>query len=118
MLFAEKVRYSETTHYDYAGFTVPMKLSLYNYYSSSNIISIYNWAPNEPQWWITGFDAYEYLPDPNKMAYIASIDFSEKDGFIDVFRDKNTLKYFGKHLSDYSIIIDEITKTLWIQWYA
>ncbi|MCR5143633.1 MAG: hypothetical protein K6C68_14140 [Ruminococcus sp.] len=117
MIFAEKVRYSETTHYDYAGFTVPMTISLYNYYSSSNIISIYNWAPNEPQWWITGFDAYEYLPDPNKMAYIASIDFSDNEDMFEVINNPDNRMIYGKHLFEKHLIFDKETKTVWFQWY-
>ncbi|MCR5143631.1 MAG: hypothetical protein K6C68_14130 [Ruminococcus sp.] len=117
MLFAEKVRYSETTHYDYAGFTVPMTLSLYNYYSSNDIISIYNWAPNEPQWWITGFDAYEYLPDPNKMAYIASIDFSDNEDMYNSVEKTKAIQYYGD-LEKRHMIFDDDNMIVWIQWFV
>ena len=117
MLFAEKVRYSETTHYDYAGFTVPMTLSLYNYYSSSNIISIYNWAPNEPQWWITGFDAYEYLPDPNKMAYIASIDFSDNEDMFEALSNPTNREISDHFLNESHLLFDDYSKTIWFQWF-
>ena len=116
-IYRKSVTIHGTDHYDYAGFTVPMTLSLYNYYSSSNIISIYNWAPNEPQWWITGFDAYEYLPDPNKMAYIASIDLSEYKELFKTISNKGNRKISDDYIVDSNLLFDENTKTVWLQWY-
>ncbi|SDA32699.1 protein of unknown function [Ruminococcus sp. YE71] len=106
-----------TDHYDYAGMTVPMTLSLYNYYSSDNIIPIYNWAPEEEQWWITGFNSNEYLPDPNKMVYIASVDFSGNALFYEAIKNADPNKDYHGYLYADNIIFDDKTKTVWFQWF-
>ena len=46
-------------HWFSVDFQIPMTLSLYwaqTIPDANNIYSLYNWAPENPQWWITGFD--------------------------------------------------------------
>lgn len=120
-LYQSPVDYSDTKHYDAIDFTVPMTLSLYNYYGSSNIDNIFSWAPAQNQWWITGFSGQkeEYLnPNPDDMVMIGSVDLS---GNIDMYNalkiaDKS-YKEDKKNSYDKYLIFDDESSKVWIVWY-
>ncbi len=72
--------------------------------------SIFNWAPIEDQWWVTGFNPDFTKPDPYDMTMICSVCFlsnpniynAAKDGFL-----KNKYK---------NLIYDDTYKTIWVIW--
>ena len=64
-------------HYDVVPYELPMTLSLYNI-NDNNIKNVFFWAPNEPQWWVTGFNPYYTEADSDKMTMVCSVDFSDK----------------------------------------
>ena len=93
----------------YATFTLPMTLSLYNY-NESGIDTIFNWAPNEEQWWVTGWNPKFMEPNKFEMVMVGSIDFTgHKDMFSSLI--DRTQKDAGK------ILYDEETLMVWIIWH-
>lgn len=92
---------------------LPMTLELYNYNSSLKIDTIFAWAPEEPQWWITGFNPqYWGDVDVTKQVMIGSIDFSghEKlyEGFARMYSENSDSHKF--------VILDDERKLVWICW--
>ena len=73
----EKMRSIE--HYNVIDFELPMTLGLYNYYDEDDIDCLFNWAPTEKQWWITGFNPEFDEPKCNDMVVIGSIDFEGRE---------------------------------------
>lgn len=67
---------ANTPYYNSIGFELPMTLSLYNYYSKDSIYNVFSWAPDDNQWWITGFNPSFPDPNPNDMVIVGTIDFS------------------------------------------
>ena len=92
-----------------------MKLYLYNYYSSTDIDNIFCWEPEEPQWWITGFNPDFDKPKAKDMILIGEIDFKEDMEMYEALEvaisdndDENTnTKY---------LIFDEDGHTVWFMW--
>ena len=76
-----------TKHYDVVPYELPMTLSLYNT-NDNNIKNVFFWAPNEPQWWVTGFNPYYTEADPDKMTMICSVDFSDKPEVYDSLKSE------------------------------
>lgn len=113
---------SDTLHYDVVDFEVPMTLSLYSYNSSTDIDTIFAWAPDEPQWWVTGFSGQnpEFLyPDENKMVAVGSIDLS---GHKDIYEGLKNEGENGEDLENKAIInryllFDDTSSTVWVCWY-
>lgn len=98
--------------WDAADFTLPMTLNLYNYYSQDNIENIFCWAPNEEQWWITGFNPKFLNPDVTKMVSLGTIDFN---GHEDMFESLKNKTETDKNKNDY-MIFDEDDHTVWLEW--
>ena len=97
----------KTDHYDVASFNMPMTLSLYKG-SGSQMESIFNWAPTEDQWWVTGFNPEFTNPDPYDMTMICSVEFENKEiyeAFESVYRPDNE-----------KIIFDYDYNMIWIRW--
>ena len=97
----------KTDHYDVASFNMPMTLSLYKG-SGSQMESIFNWAPTEDQWWVTGFNPEFTNPDPYDMTMICSVEFENKEiyeAFESVYRPDNE-----------KIIFDYDYNMIWIMW--
>ena len=97
----------KTDHYDVASFNMPMTLSLYKG-SGSQMESIFNWAPIEDQWWVTGFNPEFTNPDPYDMTMICSVEFENKEiyeAFESVYRPDNE-----------KIIFDYDYNMIWIRW--
>ncbi|MDE7157344.1 MAG: VWA domain-containing protein [Lachnospiraceae bacterium] len=87
-----------------------MNLYLYNYYNINNIDNIFCWEPNEPQWWITGFNPDFDNPNKNDMISIGVIDFEEKTGMYEALKSS-----VSQELSKY-LIFDEDGHTVWMMW--
>jgi Domain of unknown function (DUF4474) len=101
--------------------SIPMQLYLYNYYSSSNIDSIYSWQPTEKQWWITGFDPEHVgMVEVGNQIMIACANFSE---FTDVDGDNVMYDEFEKQVREKAalanfVLYDGEKKTIWIMIYT
>ena len=108
---------SDTPHYDVVDFELPMTLSLYNYYSETNIQNIFSWRPETPQWWVTGFNPNFTTPDPEVMISVGSVDFSGHTELYNGLKTASSNKMdTDKKYQDY-LIFDEDGHTVWIIWY-
>jgi len=112
--------YSGTEQYDAVDFEVPMNLSLYNYYGKSSIENIFNWSPEEDQWWITGFSGQnrDFIePDRELMAIIGTVDLSEHTEIYASLKDKYD-KDRGIYIKyNLEMIFDDKEHMVWINWY-
>ena len=90
-----------------------MKLYLYNYYSSTDIDNIFCWEPEEPQWWITGFNPDFDKPKVEDMISIGVIDFEEDMEMYNALK----ISVRGKNKKKY-LIFDEDGHTVWFMWGA
>lgn len=70
--------------------------------------TIFNWAPTEEQWWITGFNPEFSNPNPQNMVMVCSIDF-ENEEFYNAF-----VNYYEPDKE--TILFDEEFNTIWIMW--
>lgn len=89
---------------------LPMKLYLYNYYSSTNIHNIFCWEPYAPQWWITGFNPDFDNPNVHDMISIGVIDLHAKTQMYDAIKndiENKNKKYF---------IFDDDSYNIWFIW--
>ena len=79
-----------------------------------DIDCLFNWAPTEKQWWITGFNPEFDEPKCNDMVVIGSIDFWGKEEMYEGLYDAiNTTKM--NYLKE-NILFDEDGHTVWIIW--
>jgi len=100
-----------TKQYDAVDFELPMTLNLYNYYNSKDITSIFNWAPTEKQWWITGFNPNFTEPNPYDMVLLGSVNFT---GHEDLYNSlKNSM---SKDIRKNYMIFDDTNRTVWLTW--
>ncbi len=104
-------------HYDAVDFEVPMTLSLYNYQGDGVYENIYNWVPEDEQWWITGFNPEYTEPNPDVMVSVASVDLSGNKDLFDAILQADETNDYRYDLKRENLIIDEKTQTVWIQWY-
>ncbi|MCM1283057.1 MAG: cellulose binding domain-containing protein [Roseburia sp.] len=117
-----------TVHYHAIDFEVPMTLSLYNYYGVNDIDTLFNWAPSQKQWWITGFTGYntKYLyPNPGKMVFVGSVDLSETGehnatAIYEALKATAEIEKKSNSKNKYSdyLIFDDENKTVWIYYYG
>lgn len=63
-------------HWSCIDFEIPMTLNLYRQNSVGDYDTIYNWAPDNPQWWITGFNPDFMAPDVHDLYLVGSVDLS------------------------------------------
>jgi len=94
-------------HYNVVDFNLPMTLSLYKR-DGNKIENVFCWAPEEDQWWITGFNPDYTEPNPEDMITICSIDFTEKSEMWDSI--VNDLSIYD------NIMFDKKYHTVWIVW--
>lgn len=102
---------NDVKHYNVVDFNLPMTLSLYNSYNGY-VENVFSWAPNENQWWITGFNPEYSDPNPNVMVTIGSIDFT---GHEDMYESLKSRFALLKSM-DRSLIFDDEYNTVWIVW--
>ena len=100
-------------HWKAADFTLPMTLNLYNYYDKDDIENIFCWAPDEEQWWITGFNPDFGNPKVDDIVSLGTIDFS---GHEDMFTSLKENVCKNDKLKDY-MIFDEDGHTIWLIWW-
>ena len=92
-------------------YEIPMYVCLYNYdYKTTKHIkdNIFNWNPQIPQWWGTGFNWRYQDPKPENMITIGSIDLKNHIGLYEGL--KANIYYKNK------LIFDDASKKIWIQW--
>ncbi len=98
----------ETKHYDVVDFTLPMTLSLYNCYGES-VENVFTWAPDDRQWWITGFNPRYTEANPYNMITVGSVDFTGYEEMYNSFKSKYDT-------GDNNMIFDNEFHTVWIVW--
>ena len=87
-----------------------MTLCLYNNLGNGKYENIFAWVPDEPQWWITGFNPEFPDPDYRIMTLVGSIDFSSKQ---QMYSDlKSAVKYSNVD----NMFFDDNNHTVWIIW--
>ena len=95
-------------------FELPMTLGLYNHYDKDNIEYIFNWAPTEKQWWITGFNPEFDEPNSENMVLIGKINFA---GYEEMYRG---LQYAIENIDKYKMyknrMIFDKEYTVWVIW--
>ena len=74
---------------------------------------MFNWAPTEKQWWITGFNPEYDEPECNDMVVIGSIDFEGRECMFEAL--KNSIEDSYKECVDY-FVFDENGHTVWVIW--
>lgn len=94
------------SQYNAIDVNVPMTLSLYYIRDDGEIDSIFNWVPDEYQWWITGFNANYNKKNPDNMKSICSVDFSYNP---DMYKSIRIISYDRDKL-----IFDDKNCTVWI----
>ncbi len=85
---------------------MPMTLTLYD--KDGNTIMCY--MPDDPQWWITGFDSMTQDVDPDDLTVIGSIDMSSYPELWEAFLEE----YGGLNSSGFCF--DEENKTVYYNW--
>ena len=121
-LYKYSNNFSSTAHYDAVDFSVPMKLSLYDYGNEKNIDTIFNWAPNDAQWWITGFSGLNKkykTPNCDKMNVIGQVNLSLHQDIYNALKNlqKNDIKANAKSSIVKYMIFDDARKVVWVNWY-
>ncbi len=94
-----------------------MTLSLYDYYYGV-FHPVFNWFSDNPQWWITGFNANHVgQADVTKQVVIASIDFS-KFGNVETNELYKSLKKITLKDTFKSTFVyfDDDRTTMWLIW--
>lgn len=99
----------QTDHYNVVDYELPMTLSLYKG-RGEQMKSIFNWAPTEEQWWVTGFNPDYTNPNPDEMTMICSVDFTNYEEMYKAFH--------RNYISDkpIDVIFDEYYQTIWFVW--
>lgn len=105
---------TDIPHYKVVDFEMPMTLSLYNYYRKDSIVNVFNWAPEEKQWWITGFSGQnpQFMElDEDVMVVKGAIDLT---GHEELYKAMKKADNVEKSLE---LIFDRDGHTVWINWY-
>jgi len=104
-------------HYDSIDYELPMTLHLYNAVDyltpHKHYENIFSWTPNEPQWWITGFNS-EYLSfDTDNLVTIGTVSFKGREDMYEALK-KASKDYKPEKLRN--LIFDDADSTVWLVW--
>ena len=109
-------------HFDAVSFNIPMSLNSYivSYDINNTIEPLFHWYPNEPQWWITGFDCSHHGVNAYQIHNIGYLDFSENPNVFESikkseFNDNNTYLNESNRLFP-NLIFDDIDYYVWLIW--
>lgn len=102
-----------SNHWDAVEFSLPMTLSLYDYYSNNNVDHIFSWRPVNKQWWITGFNPKKPDANASRQILIGTIDFSSYKEMYKSLKN-NTIK--DRDMKNF-VIFDDSKYLVWICWY-
>jgi hypothetical protein len=100
--------------WDAVDFTVPMTLNVYDIKYNGDVECIFNWAPTQPQLWITGFKPSFYDPHVMRMVSLGTIDFIGREDMFNALKIE-TLNRKNQELKDI-MIFDEDGHTVWYIW--
>lgn len=114
-LYKNPIGMSGIKHYHSVDFEVHMTLALYNYHTPAQIENIFSWVPEEKQWWITGFNPNMKDANPDPMATVGMVDFSERVELFDGLKIKIENYNKSKEIKDI-FIFDEDRHMVWIVW--
>lgn len=89
-----------------------MTLSLYQDNHDQSYEKIFNWAPADGQWWITGFNNNYMFPNSKDLVTIGSINFEGHEDMYNGLKDAMTQ---SPNLRNY-MIFDDTNKTAWLIW--
>ena len=113
---------SGNNHFDAVNFNIPMSLNSYivSYDVNNTIEPLFHWYPNEPQWWITGFDCSHHDVNAYQIHNIGYLDFSENPNVFESikkseFNDNNTYLNESNRLFP-NLIFDDIDYYVWLIW--
>ncbi|MBO5449120.1 MAG: DUF4474 domain-containing protein [Ruminococcus sp.] len=107
---------SDNGHWFSVDFELPMTLSLYKH-SLINIQSVFNWAPENSQWWITGFNLEYMNPSVDRLFMVGSVDFSNVTEKLDCAKMYSSLKtYVYQNNLDKHFIFDDTNRIVWVYW--
>ena len=100
-----------TPIFDCIDFEIPMQVSLYNYDKHKKCFTdnVFNWFPNQNQWWGTGFNWRYQDPDKDDMFVIGVVDLSQYE---EIYQGFKTRKIKSK-----SLLFDDHANKIWISWY-
>jgi len=101
------------THWECVDFNLPMTLNLYYYGGENDIDDIFCWAPDSPQWWITGFNPDYMTVNKQDMVVLGSVDCTGCPGMYASLK-KN---YEADSINGDFLIFDEDGHTVWIIWW-
>lgn len=87
-----------------------MSCSLYHVLGEGSYRTLYNWYPQERQWWVTGFVPDEVLIKEEELRQVSSVELPTK-AMYDKFKDK----WEGKNESKELVFDDEEMK-VWVIW--
>lgn len=108
--------YHNTEHFNAINFEIPMRLSLYDYKNKNDIDTIFNWAPKDNQWWVTGFSGlnskYKKVNCKN-MKVIGYINLSSKKY---LYNGLKSQKEKNSNIRKY-LIFDDKSCIIWVNWY-
>jgi hypothetical protein len=111
---------SDNGHWFSVDFELPMTLSLYNYNKDDKdnpYDTIFNWNPENPQWWITGFNPDFKNPDYKKMIMIGTVDFSEDENMYKTMKATAEKELSADSNSKYKyLLFDDESRKIWIMW--
>ncbi|WP_408605718.1 VWA domain-containing protein [Anaerobium acetethylicum] len=100
-------------HWEAVDFQLPMTLNLYNYNGNDDIENVFSWAPEDTQWWITGFKPDFNQPKVEKMVTLGTIDFTDQEKlYSDLKSEIITDDYLKKFM-----IFDDENHMVWIIWW-
>ena len=96
---------------------MPMELYLYNYENSEKINNIFSWNPDDPQWWVTGFNPdYINNVDVTKQVVVGKIDFSGgNESMYEKFIHEMQENELNQKLNSY-LYFDDNSYTVWMMW--
>ena len=75
--------------------------------------TLFNWYPENPQWWITGFAYKETYTNIKNQVVIGSVDFSKHEEMYEDFKYKT----LNEDITKEYVLFDDANKTIWICWY-
>ena len=101
------------THWECVDFNLPMTLNLYYYGGENDINNIFCWAPDSPQWWITGFNPDYMTVNKQDMVVLGSVDCTSCPGMYASLKEN----YEDNTDNSDFLIFDEDEHTVWVIWW-
>ncbi len=75
--------------------------------------NVFDWMPDENQWWITGFNPEFDKPNPNDMVMVGNIDFSGRE---EMYENLRIAMEEAKNKKKREYLLFDDNNTVWILW--